>query len=61
MKINGELGSVKAQVSMSIQTQAQDTSSKLVSDLMSKTLNGTSAANQNRASQGIGTNLNITA
>lgn len=60
MQIDSSSGPVQMQVAISVQTKAQDTSAQLVGDLMAKSLAGSSMQNQARASQGIGTNLNIT-
>lgn len=61
MQIENSLGSVKAQVAVSVHKESQNTSANLTNKLMSDSLEGTAAMNQSRASQGIGTNLNVTA
>ena len=54
-----QAGGLKAQVATSVQKQAQSTDAQNIDKIMSGSLEG--SANQARASQGVGTQLNIVA
>lgn len=58
MEISGADGSLQQAVSLGISKEAMQINSQLVNDLMSKTLDNTQDIA--RASQGVGTQLNIT-